>query len=78
MGVLWNGNRFKILKNMDYGMNIDLVLNPSGPTLHDQYLGMGGKLEIGKFSEAKDKLVNSTFYKDTRREIQWRKPYYFH
>lgn len=23
---------FRILKNMDYGMDMDLVLNPSGPT----------------------------------------------
>ena len=26
----WNG--FRILKNMDYGMDMDSGLNPSGPT----------------------------------------------
>ena len=31
-GFLWNGYGFRILKNMDYGMNMDLVSNPSGPT----------------------------------------------
>ena len=32
MDFLWNGYGFRILKNMDYGMDMDLVLNPSGPT----------------------------------------------
>ena len=34
MDFLWNGYGFMILKNMDYGMDMDLVLvlNPSGPT----------------------------------------------
>ena len=34
MDFLWNGYGFRILKNMDYGMEMDLVLNPSGPTEH--------------------------------------------
>ena len=31
MDFLWNGYGFRILKNMDYGMDMDLVLNLSGP-----------------------------------------------
>ena len=31
MGFLCNGYGFRILKNMDYGMDMDLFLNPSGP-----------------------------------------------
>ena len=34
MDFLWNGYGLKILENMDCGMNMDLVLNPSGPTVH--------------------------------------------
>ena len=34
MDILWNGYGFRILKNMDYGMDMDLVLNPSGSTVH--------------------------------------------
>ena len=34
MDFLWNGYGFRILKNMDYGMYIDLVFNPSRPTGH--------------------------------------------
>ena len=29
MDFLWNGYGFRILKNMDYGMDMDLVTNPS-------------------------------------------------
>ena len=32
MDFLWNGYGFRILKNTDYGMGMDSVLNPSGPT----------------------------------------------
>ena len=32
MEFLWNGYGFMILKNMDYGMDMDLVPNPFGPT----------------------------------------------
>ena len=28
MDFLWNGYRFRILKNMDFGMDMDLVSNP--------------------------------------------------
>ena len=31
-GFICNGYGFRILKNMDYGMDMDLVSNPSGPT----------------------------------------------
>ena len=34
MDFLWDGYRFRILKNMDYGMDMDLVLNPPGPIDH--------------------------------------------
>ena len=34
MDFLWNGYGFRILKNMDFGMDMDLVSNPSGPTAH--------------------------------------------
>ena len=37
MDFLWNGYGFKILEDMDYGMDMDLVLNPSGPTVHSSY-----------------------------------------
>ena len=33
MDFLCNGYGFRILKNMDYGMDMDSVLNPSGPTV---------------------------------------------
>ena len=33
MDCLWNGYEFMILRNMDYGMDMNLVLNPSGPTV---------------------------------------------
>ena len=33
MDFLWNGYEFMILRNMDYGMDMNLVLNPSGPTV---------------------------------------------
>ena len=36
MDFLWNGYGFRILKNMDYGMDMDLVLNPSGPTVYSR------------------------------------------
>ena len=32
---LWIFYGFRILKNMDYGMDMDLVLNPSGPTAYN-------------------------------------------
>ena len=35
MDFLWNGYGFRILKNMDYGMDMDSVLDPSGPTAYD-------------------------------------------
>ena len=38
MDFLWNGYRFRILMNMDYGMDMDLVLNPSEPTAHIPHL----------------------------------------
>ena len=31
-GFLWNGYGFRILQSMDFGMDMDLVSNPSGPT----------------------------------------------
>ena len=34
MDFLWNGYGFRILKNMDDGMDMDLVSNPSEPTAH--------------------------------------------
>ena len=33
MDFLWNGYGFRILENMDYGMDMDLVLNQFGPTV---------------------------------------------
>ena len=33
MDFLWNGYGFRILENMDYGMDMDLVLNPFGTTV---------------------------------------------
>ena len=36
MDFLWNAYEFRILKNMDYGMDMDSVLNPSGPTVCKQ------------------------------------------
>ena len=32
LDFLWNGYGFMILKNMDFGMDMDLVLNAFGPT----------------------------------------------
>ena len=37
MDFLWNGYGLRILKNMDYGMDIDSVLNPSRPTAPRSY-----------------------------------------
>ena len=37
MDFLWNGCGFKILKNLDFGMDMDLVSNPSGPTGSGRY-----------------------------------------
>ena len=38
MDFLWNGYGFRILKNMNYGIDMDLVSNPSGPTAHKNIL----------------------------------------
>ena len=34
MDFLLNGYGFRILQSMDFGMDMDLVSNPSGPTAH--------------------------------------------
>ena len=36
MDFLWNGYGFMITKNMNYGIDMNLLLNPFAPTAHDQ------------------------------------------
>ena len=37
MDFLWNGYGFRILKNIDYGMDMDLFSNPSGLGLQNSW-----------------------------------------